>query len=193
MQEAGLRAVLIEAALVLLEKDGTDLSLRSVARAAGVSAMAPYRHFADKAALLGAVADSGFADLRDRLRTADAGGKTPVAALIAQGMAYIDMALDRPALFRLMFADARLATPDADCSTAAYAVLAARVAAITGDDRPHAAIAAWGIVHGLAMLSLAARLPSDREERERVLTLFATGLHRVPGRTADVDRPSPTG
>ncbi len=178
MQEAGLRAALIQAALNLLEGDEADISLRAVARAAGVSAMAPYRHFADKAALLGAVADRGFSELADRLRTADAERTDPVAALVAQGMAYIDMAFDRPTLFRLMFAGARLATIDVDCGTAAYAVLAERVATITGDDRPHAAVAAWGIVHGLAMLSLAERLPPDRAERERVLTLFATGLHR---------------
>lgn len=160
----------------MLETDGADLSLRAVARAAGVSAMAPYRHFADKAALLGAVAARGFAELHDRLDAADAGEATPVAALIAQGMAYIDMALARPALFRLMFADTRLATIPDDCGTAAHAVLAARVATIVPDDRDAAAVAAWGIVHGMAMLALAERLPPDRMARERVLTLFATGL-----------------
>ncbi len=175
-----MRAALIRAALTLLETDGADLSLRAVARAAGVSAMAPYRHFADKAALLGAVAARGFAELHDRLDAADAGEATPVAALIAQGMAYIDMALARPALFRLMFADTRLATIPDDCGTAAHAVLAARVATVVPDDRPDdrdaAAVAAWGIVHGMAMLALAERLPPDRMARERVLTLFATGL-----------------
>jgi AcrR family transcriptional regulator len=177
MQEAGLRGTLIQAASALLEHEGTEISLRAVARAAGVSAMAPYRHFADKAALLGALADDGFAELRDRLRAAD-DAATPVTALIAQGMAYIDMALDHPALFRLMFADARTAARTADCDAPAYRVLAERVATIMGDGQPHAATVAWGIVHGLAMLSLDGRLPPDRAERERVLTLFAHGLCR---------------
>lgn len=178
MQEAGLRGALIQAASTLLEQDGAEISLRAVARAAGVSAMAPYRHFADKAALLGALADGGFAELRDRLRAADGAAATPVAALIAQGMAYVDMALDHPALFRLMFADARTAARTVDCDAPAYRVLAERVATIMGDGQPHAATAAWGIVHGVAMLSLDGRLPLDRGERERVLTLFAHGLRR---------------
>ncbi len=180
MQEAGLRTALIVAALKLLESGDADVSLRAVARAAGVSAMAPYRHFADKAALLGAVADRGFDELRDRLRRADDGEDVPVAALVAQGMAYIDMALERPSLFRLMFADTRLATATVECGTTAYAVLATRVATIAGAGHPHAAIACWGIVHGLAMLSLDGRLPHDRAAREQVLMLFAAGLPRAP-------------
>jgi AcrR family transcriptional regulator len=176
MQEVGLRGALVRAALDLLEADDGDPSLRAVARAAGVSAMAPYRHFPDKAALLGAVAAQGFDRLRERLAAADVGGASPTAALIAQGMAYIDMALERPALFRLMFADARMATMPVGCGTAAYTVLAERVATVAPGDSADAAVAAWSVVHGLAMLTLAERLPPDRAARERVLTLFATEL-----------------
>ena len=64
-----LRAALLDAALELLEEDET-FSLRAVARRAGVSPNAPYRHYADKEALLAALATYGFAQLADRLEAA---------------------------------------------------------------------------------------------------------------------------
>ena len=99
-----LRDALMRAARTILEKDGlAELSLRGVARAVGVSPAAPYHHFADKHALLTAVATQGFAALRSEMITRMAKETDPVARLDASGVGYVVFAVDNPALFRLMF------------------------------------------------------------------------------------------
>ena len=160
-----LRTALVGAALDLLTKDGADaVSLRAVARRAGVSAMAPYRHYPDKEALLAAVAVQGFDGLRDVLRTAD--DAAPAGqALVEQAVAYVRYALENPALFRLMFGLKRLgAYPELTAAgEAAYAVLAARVVAETpaNANRDARTLGCWSLVHGLASLFLDGRI-SDR-------------------------------
>lgn len=171
-----LRERLIECAAAMIEASDADISLRGVARAAGVSAMAPYRHFSDKAALIGAVASSGFDVLRRDLETADRSAGDKQRALIAQGVAYVTFARDHPALFKLMFADPSITTLAPNCDTDAYSVLANRVASLTVDGGETAALACWSIVHGLAMLMLDARIPSGAERAETVLLLFVRGL-----------------
>ncbi len=158
-----LAAALVQAALDLLAEGGTDaVSLRAVARRAGVSAMAPYRHFASKEALLAAVAVEGFHTLRKALSAADETA-APGQALIEQAVAYVTFALQNAAMIRLMF-DPRHEGPhpvlDATGETA-FAILARRVAAETPEsaDRQAAAFACWSLVHGLAMLLLDNRLP----------------------------------
>src|SRR2546423_10801996 len=90
-----LPAALLRAAGRVLEQKGIGaLSLRDAARRAGVSHNAPYRHFADREALLGALAAEGFALLAKRLR----GQRGPEL-----GMAYVRFALEHPQRFRLMF------------------------------------------------------------------------------------------
>src|SRR5690349_14111931 len=70
-----LRQALIQSALQLLRDEGPEaLTLRAVARAAGVSQTAPYRHFADRRALVGAVAEDGFRRLKQAMHDAVAGG-----------------------------------------------------------------------------------------------------------------------
>ena len=156
-----LRTALVGAALALLTEGGADaLSLRAVARRAGVSAMAPYRHYPDKEALLAAVAVQGFDGLRDVLRAADtAAAGDP---LVAQAVAYVRYAEENPALFRLMFGPARVGAHPAleAAGEAAYAVLAARVAAQTpaDADREACALGCWSLVHGLASLFLDGRV-----------------------------------
>ncbi|RZF65676.1 TetR/AcrR family transcriptional regulator [Sphingomonas populi] len=169
-----LRAALVTAALTLLDAGEGSPSLREVARAAGVSAMAPYRHFADRAALLAAVADQGFAALRTRLLAAD---DTPDsrAALVAQGRAYVDFALAHPALFRLMFS--REKTGGVPEGETAYTVLANRVAQIAPDRAEPATLAAWGLVHGLATLLLDAKVGAlHRGAVEATLELLVDGM-----------------
>lgn len=152
-----LRAVLIQAALGLLAEDGADaLSLRAVARRAGVSAMTPYRHYPDKEALLAAVAVEGFNGLRDVLREADGAGSP--SPLVAQAAAYVRFATANPALFRLMFGPVRSGDhPGLQAAgDDAYAVLAERVAVATpaSTDRDALALGCWSFVHGLASLFL---------------------------------------
>ncbi|NIJ21815.1 AcrR family transcriptional regulator [Sphingomonas naasensis] len=168
-----LRDALVKAALDMLEQ-GEEPSLRAVARAAGVSAMAPYRHFADKAALLSAVAEQGFAALAVALVAADV-DTDPRAALIGQGLAYIAFARARPALFRLMFASDFALTLGDD--SGAFATLADRVASLGARDPQAATTLSWATVHGLAMLALDGRLPDLGEDGERrVVALLAGAL-----------------
>ncbi|GAB0119581.1 hypothetical protein Acid7E03_36530 [Acidisoma sp. 7E03] len=163
----------------MLAEAGEEVTLRAVARAAGVSAMAPYRHFADKAALLHAVKQQGFAHLQDLLRSADA-AETDGEALIRQGLGYLRFAFENPALFRLMFSSPVTETyaPKATDDTA-YGVLARRVARLAPPAEALAATtAAWSIVHGMATLMLDGRLPRDEAHARAVLTLFVAGLAR---------------
>src|SRR5579875_3131320 len=164
-EDGNLRAALVREAVALL-RDGTGaVSLRAVARGAGVSAMAPYRHFAEKAALLGAVAEQGFTDLRVALEAADArasGG----AALVEQGLAYIAFARRQPQLFRLMFAGKEIASAAKEPGETAYTVLARRVAALAPAAAAPGALACWALVHGLATLTLDERIePDDTQVR----------------------------
>jgi AcrR family transcriptional regulator len=160
-----LRLALIEAALELLSEGGTEaLSLRAVARRAGVSAMAPYRHFADKEALLAAVAAHGFDRLEATLSAADSGATDPRGALAAQGAAYVRFACDDPALFRLMFGAARPRnSPElGSAGDAAYAMLARRVASFCLEsERDDVALTCWSVVHGLASLLVDGQLRQD--------------------------------
>jgi AcrR family transcriptional regulator len=135
-----LRAALLDAALELLEDDET-FSLRAVARRAGVSPNAPYRHYADKEALLAALATYGFAQLADRLEAA--------AELTGMAEQYVAFALSHPGLFRLMYG-----RPTANAAAARTAeILASRLA------DPALQIGAWAMVHGLAVLLLDGKLP----------------------------------
>ncbi|MCC3861592.1 TetR/AcrR family transcriptional regulator [Pseudemcibacter aquimaris] len=99
-----LREVLISSALEIL-KEGTlqDLSLRALARKAGVSQTAPYRHFEDKEALIVVLISEGSALLQEHMVKACQGTDDPVEQLINMGVAYYDFSQDYSAHFRLMF------------------------------------------------------------------------------------------
>src|SRR5262245_29389962 len=107
-----LRRALILAARRILEHEGlAGLSLRAAAREAGVSQAAPYHHFKDKDALLGAVAAEGFDALAEAMRTRMAACRDPASTLSAAGEGYVAFAVANPALFQLMFGAAMRAPP----------------------------------------------------------------------------------
>ena len=159
-----LRAALIKAALDLInEKGGGFFTIREVARKAGVSHTAPYRHFKDKEALLAAVAKEGFELMVQEMKKRMAGfGDQPVLKFQASGMAYMEFALAHPAYFRVMFGSKRLEkSRDPELKQAAAASFALLLESIRecqekGDIRPgnamEMALAAWSMVHGFAML-----------------------------------------
>jgi AcrR family transcriptional regulator len=164
-----LRDALLSAARRILEKNGlADLSLRGVARAASVSAAAPYHHFADKQALLDAVAAQGFVTLRSQMLARMAKETDPAARLRASGVGYVAFAVENPALFRLMFGgDGQQLSADADLTEAgelAYGVLQAAVAETSPDGtaNPLTCLRSWALVHGIAKLILERGIrPSD--------------------------------
>jgi AcrR family transcriptional regulator len=168
-----LRAGLVRAALELLEEGGESaLSLRAVARRAGVSPAAPYRHYADREALVSAVAAVGYRELAERLAAAHPSPSTP-EQLADVATAYVRFALERPALFRIMFGEP--CDRDNDERIAATAAVSVYVRGIVERSFPQAdaealATAIWALVHGLAFLHLDGKLdaPTPAAVAERV-------------------------
>src|SRR5258707_7214489 len=100
-----LRAACLRAAMELLEEDGAaGLSVRAVARRASVSPNAPYRHYADRDALVSAVAAEGYRELAEELAAAHPFPSTP-DDLAGVAVTYVQFALEHPALFRVMFVE----------------------------------------------------------------------------------------
>ncbi len=174
-----LRAALLHAAEAELAERGVEaFSLRQVAKRAGVSHAAPAHHFGDAQGLLTALAAEGFRRfLATQAEREARANPDPHAQLVAGGLGYIDFALARPALFRLMFGSDRPAFGDpALCAAAdaAYDHLQAQVAAAGGGVADVAAL--WAQAHGLADLLMSGRLkplcdlaPADRDATLTVL------------------------
>lgn len=156
-----LRSALLHAAEQELTERGVEaFSLRQVAKRAGVSHAAPAHHFGDTRGLLTALAAEGFhrflAAQNQREAKAD---PSPDAQLTAAGLGYIDFAMERPALFRLLFGSDRPDFSDPvlnDAATAAYRHLRDQVADLGGDEV--AAASVWAMAHGLADLLSNGRL-----------------------------------
>jgi AcrR family transcriptional regulator len=169
-----LRAALIDAGTALLESDGPHaLSMRELARRVGVTPMAAYRHFADKDALVTAIAESGFRALAEASHVAMPPGSD--AHLLAMARVYLDFAVARPAMFGLMFAEpldmGRVAAMS-DAASDAYRPIRDAVAAALGpradeDKVMVGVIRLWSAVHGYAALRLSNRLPRAATVRDR--------------------------
>ncbi len=155
-----LRAALLDAADALLDEGGDGaVSLREVARRAGVSPTAAYRHFADKEALLAALALRGFEAFGAAMGAAVAQGAG--APHVARGRAYLRFALARPGRFRLMFGPLLARSPaHPDLLAASRQAFTALQANAGGRD---AALRSWGMVHGLAHLLLDQAIPEAGE------------------------------
>ncbi len=154
-----LKDALLTAAERMLERDGVGaLTLRAVAREAGVSHGSPAHHFRDFATLLSMVAARGFNHLEAAMTAEGAAGMQPDGRLRGLGRGYVQFARENPNLFLLMFRSDQL-----DDGNAALA--AARSAAfnvLTGGDQDPAVIVRatgrWAIAHGLALLAIDGRL-----------------------------------
>jgi AcrR family transcriptional regulator len=173
-----LRPALIAAAEALISERGLDrFSLRETARRAGVSPAAPAHHFKDARGLLTAIAAQAFADLAEALDLADASaGDDRVARIRAQGMAYVAFALDRPALFDLMWRRALLDNDDPQLTEAGNRAWELLDQATRGRGAPHSgpldpalapSTAAWSIVHGFARLAIDGAFGPEPDAAER--------------------------
>jgi AcrR family transcriptional regulator len=153
-------ALLVAAEAELAEKGVEGFSLRQVAKKAGVSHAAPAHHFGDAKGLLTALAAEGYA----RFLAAQAAREEQAAPdassqLMAAGLGYVDFALTRPALFRLLFGSDRpdYADPSlAQAADAAFLHLEQQIHACGGDQSDLTAV--WALTHGLADLLAAGRL-----------------------------------
>lgn len=152
-----LKRALLDAALEMLEQEGTDsIGLRQLARRVGVSPAAPYRHFSSRQALLEAVAAEGFQRFA-MMMDAKESEHEPGLLLPALAEAYVRFALVQPALFRLMFSrqvDKRSNPQLKAAAVDAYASLARAAAREVPDAPSEGAVIAWSFVHGLSMLLL---------------------------------------
>jgi AcrR family transcriptional regulator len=151
-------ALLAAARVELVEHGRSAISLRAVARRAGVSHAAPKYHFGDRAGLLTAIATEGFQALTralERITEPD-----PRHQLAALGDAYINFGLAHPALFELMFQPNELQTANADLIRAqgeaiealSVAVGQPAIGAGRSPEIPPLALISWAFVHGLTIL-----------------------------------------
>ena len=192
-----LRPVLIDTAVELARTTGPDgVVLREVARRAGVSHNAAYRHFDDRAALLVEVAGCAMTDLEEAMRARiDAVTLTDPAAratarLRETGRAYVDFALREPGLFAVAFRapEGPRVHSDPQTLTGPYAVLNAVLdelvacGAVTPERRLGADVACWATVHGFASLSLDGPLRAmPKEMRDPLLEIVLDVVHRGLG------------
>ncbi|OIJ85518.1 TetR family transcriptional regulator [Streptomyces sp. MUSC 14] len=157
--ENGLRERLVDVGVELLAAEGpAALTLREIARRAGVSHGAPRRHFPTHLELLSAIARRGFADLAERVRHTPVSGTCarPRAQVAALARTYLEFALENPGMYELMFRHDLLESGHLglrDTSLPLFALLAGLV----GEVRPEAdarrtAGALWANLHGIAQL-----------------------------------------
>ena len=154
-----LRAVLLEQAEAMLREDGIDgLSLRELARQAGVSHGAPRSHFIDRQSLLDALAERGFTRLTEDVRSALGSRGSLHARLVRVARAYVAFAVDDAALMELMF-QAKTSAPDGpvrDASLRLFQVLDEAMGDPAGADADH-----------------------DGDARERFKLLFAATMQGI--------------
>jgi AcrR family transcriptional regulator len=166
-----LREAMIRVAQELLESEGPgSWTVRAAARIAGVSSGAPYRHFADKDALLAAVAARGFDELRvDIEAKLTLAGDSAVKRLHIIGESYVEFAAKRPGRYQVMFGRDILnrkshlelsAAADKTFDLLMGEVRRAQQLGFLRADRSaeHIAAAAWAMAHGLSDLLLSGRL-----------------------------------
>lgn len=154
-----LRTRILATARQLLDEGGVSaLSLREVARRAGVTHQAPYHHFGDRESIVAELVTAGFSALAARLAEVnDAATATdPAQTLARSGLAYVGFALDEPGVFRVMFrpelCDAGRFPRAQEAGDRAHGELQRMVRLVHGRDDEARAVACWAMVHGLACL-----------------------------------------
>jgi AcrR family transcriptional regulator len=193
-----LRQRLVDCGLALIEGESAGeagLSLREVARASGVSHMAPYVFFQSKNDLLSAIAAAGFRMLLGDLEAAVLrAGASPRARLIALGLAYIDFGLARPQLIRLMFGgripiserseELRQIHGQGFMATVAIIEAGMKCGEFRQGDAFVAAFSGWSLLQGFSQLVLGGELQekigasqlSVRTSAQKVIETFLNGL-----------------
>ena len=175
--------------MALLEQPRSEeLGLREVARSAGVSATAVYRHFPDKDALMRAIAERGFV-MMGEMQEAAARAHAGPSAFAAIGAAYVRFALKHPAVFRLMFSRAPprdlFTLPLSDLS-GPLRLLRENVAGLVPAHLPDAArktmaIQAWSLVHGFSLLLLDGMVEADDAMIDAVVCGWPGGMRGQAG------------
>ncbi|OMC19077.1 TetR/AcrR family transcriptional regulator [Mycobacterium sp. SP-6446] len=160
-----LKRALTSAALSLVaEKGPKGFTLTEAARRAGVSAAAPYRHFADKASLLATVAEQGFLELHAELAAAAEAVAEPKARVVELGRAYVRWAVSHRDRYQVMFGAEISKADHPSLAVAAERAFGDLLDAITqcedadGADPRSIAGPLWSLVHGVASLAIGGEL-----------------------------------
>lgn len=202
-----LKRALLEASLSLIREIGPSaFTLREVARRAGVSHNAPYRHFRDKEELLAAVAAEGFDRLTESMVKAAESGSSALDRLRLSGRGYVQFALSHPQHFAVMFDAPRRFDLYPETRAAGERAFGTLVRYIEGcqeegtlprGDWKPLALLAWTMVHGVAKLAVGGRLPFSGAAQVLQFTDVATGALRLgmasmlDSRLQDASRPNP--
>jgi AcrR family transcriptional regulator len=167
-----LKQALVDAAIALISEVGPHgFTLREVARRAGVSHNAPYRHYRDKDELLAVVAMQGFERLTASMKRSAARGSDALERLRFCGRGYVDFALRWPEHFFIMFdltssqkkyPEYAAAGREAFDTLSVMVVACQEAGAMRGEDPELLALTAWSIVHGIAKLAISDHLPFNR-------------------------------
>ena len=196
-----LRAALLEAAERVLERDGlSGLTLRAVAREAGVSHAAPTHHFGDLTGLVSELAAIGFRQFNAAMVAAGASGTSLIEKALARAKAYVAYAQAHPGMYSLMFRTERLdySRPSLhEAAEASFAGLAGAVGASRHEeihqealslDQGAAIARAWSLVHGFTMLLLDGRLknilhrlPEGTDAETLLDAMLRITVGRLPG------------
>jgi AcrR family transcriptional regulator len=182
---------LIEAGLELIEEKGVRaLTLREIGSRVGVSRMAAYRHFADKADLLAAISEAGFAQFAGALDAARREAPEDFTSrLAAMGLAYVRFASEHRAHYEVMFG----AASDGDATRGESAVRAfgileetiregQQTGEVRGEDSVLLAQLVWALVHGISTLRMATDLRKRGAGRQFMMfatEVLRTGLRQV--------------
>lgn len=162
------RTLLAETASAIAEDGVAKLSMRALAKRAGVSNAAPTYHFGDKSGLLTALAAEGYDRLAEAMSGVDEGG-----GLVDRGVAYVEFALACPSHFTVMFQPRLLHDDDAELTAArqrAWAALSVGVATTRSGPDSDFGVAAWSLVHGYATLVLSGAVaPEDALRQARIV------------------------
>ncbi len=181
-----LRNALLDAALQHIEQHReVSFTLRELAKTLGVSAAAPFRHFASKRALLAALACAGYQRLNQRFAELAQQHSDPVLCLQQQGVAYVEFAVSHQAYFLAMnhpeLTDKSDLPELEQACTAAFVCMQQSVAncgeqGLLAPCGPEAAtLTAWSAVHGLAMLLIGAQLRELEFNDARQAAILVTG------------------
>ncbi len=185
-----LKNALIQAGIEILSREGIEaLSLRKVAKRAGVSHSAPYAHFADKQALVAAIAAEGYKKLYEALFAAQNPQDDPLARLMATAHAYLQFALDEPDHFKITFSGSveteqnypEYVEQSKQCFGLVVTVVKAcqSIGLFAANDTQLVAVSIWSCIHGFVQLLLANQLPGALTSQIPIHALLDAHLRQV--------------